>query len=163
RRVLLGSKTTCGQAQTMSALPPKADNDGRMLDVRFVPKADILHCGKERRYSITSSAAVSDAYGIASYRDSSPSSLHKKCCTGSYREDHFLRTCLRIVSRSLPQNICAATNNVGTPNAPRRNASSAAAARTRSVSGSSSVAQNKSAARPIFSANAIQTVSSIGP
>jgi hypothetical protein len=26
-------------------------------DVRFVPKADILHCGKERRYSITSSAA----------------------------------------------------------------------------------------------------------
>ena len=25
-------------------------------DVRFVPKADILRCGKERRYSITSSA-----------------------------------------------------------------------------------------------------------
>src|SRR5262245_15843197 len=58
--------------------------------------------------------------------------------------------------------ICAPTKNVGTPNAPRRKASSAAAARTRSVSGSSSVAQNKSAARPISSANAIQTVSSIG-
>jgi hypothetical protein len=25
----------------MSALPPKADIDGRRLDVRFVPKADI--------------------------------------------------------------------------------------------------------------------------
>src|SRR6516164_9249846 len=80
----------------------------------------------------------------------------------SYREGHFLRTCLRIVSRSLPQNICSPTKNVGTPNAPRRKASSAAAARTRSVSGSSSVAQNKSAARPISSANAIQMVSSIG-
>jgi len=33
----------------------------------------------------------------------------------SYREGHFLRTCLRIVSRSLPQNICAPTKNVGTP------------------------------------------------
>jgi len=54
----------------------------------------------------------------------------------SYREGHFLRTCLRIVSRSLPQNICSPTKNVGTPNAPRRKASSAAAARTRSVSGS---------------------------
>src|SRR5262249_37619832 len=77
----------------------------------------------------------------------------------SDREGLFLRTCLRIVSRSLPQNICAPTKNVGTPNAPRRKASSAAAARTRSVSGSPSVAQNKSAARPISSANAIQTVS----
>jgi hypothetical protein len=40
----------------MSALPPKADILESRLDVRFVPKADILHCGKERRYSITSSA-----------------------------------------------------------------------------------------------------------
>jgi hypothetical protein len=39
-----------------SALPPKADIAGRQLNVRFVPKADTLRCGKERRYSITSSA-----------------------------------------------------------------------------------------------------------
>jgi len=30
----------------MSALPPKADIAGRQLDVCFVPKADILHCGR---------------------------------------------------------------------------------------------------------------------
>jgi hypothetical protein len=41
----------------MSALPPKADIGTQPRNVRFVPKADILHCGKERRYSITSSAA----------------------------------------------------------------------------------------------------------
>jgi hypothetical protein len=29
-----------------------------LSNVRFVPKADILRCGKERRYSITSSAVV---------------------------------------------------------------------------------------------------------
>jgi hypothetical protein len=40
----------------MSALPPKADMDQQGYDVRFVPKADILRCGKKRRYSITSSA-----------------------------------------------------------------------------------------------------------
>jgi len=28
---------------TMPAIPPKADIDGRSPDVRFVPKADILH------------------------------------------------------------------------------------------------------------------------
>jgi hypothetical protein len=27
-------------------LPPKADIAGRQLDVRFVPKADILRCSK---------------------------------------------------------------------------------------------------------------------
>jgi len=43
--------------RAMSALPPKADIGTRSRNVRFVPKADILHCGKERRYSITSSAA----------------------------------------------------------------------------------------------------------
>jgi hypothetical protein len=31
----------------MSALPPKADIDGRCLDVRFVPKADIPRCGED--------------------------------------------------------------------------------------------------------------------
>jgi hypothetical protein len=33
----------------MSALPPKADITGRIFDVRFVPEADILRCGEERR------------------------------------------------------------------------------------------------------------------
>ena len=41
----------------MSALPLKADIVRHGGNVRFVPKADILHCGKERRYSITSSAS----------------------------------------------------------------------------------------------------------
>jgi hypothetical protein len=41
-------------------------------DVRFVPKADILQCGKERRYSITSSAGghkagVAGGYNYANY------------------------------------------------------------------------------------------------
>src|SRR6516225_286566 len=35
---------------------PKADIGTQPRDVCFVPKADILRCGKERRYSITSSA-----------------------------------------------------------------------------------------------------------
>ena len=42
----------------MSALPPKADMDLDGRDVRFVPKADILRCGKERRYLLTSSAVA---------------------------------------------------------------------------------------------------------
>src|SRR5215471_12462051 len=33
-------------------------------DVRFVPKADILHCRIERRYSITSSAIASTPGGM---------------------------------------------------------------------------------------------------
>ena len=41
----------------MSALPPKADIGTQSRDVRFVPKADILHCGKKHCYSITSSAS----------------------------------------------------------------------------------------------------------
>jgi hypothetical protein len=48
--------TVEGLVCAISALPPKADIAGRQLDVRFVPKADILRRGKERRYSITSSA-----------------------------------------------------------------------------------------------------------
>ena len=37
----------------MSALPPKADIDRARRDVRFVPKADMVRCGQERRYSIS--------------------------------------------------------------------------------------------------------------
>jgi hypothetical protein len=55
----LGHKRTPSAltAIVMSALPPKADIADAMRNVRFVPKADILRCGKERRYSITSSAS----------------------------------------------------------------------------------------------------------
>jgi hypothetical protein len=38
----LGQKQTFSYSNAMSALPPKADIAGRRLDVRFVPKADIL-------------------------------------------------------------------------------------------------------------------------
>ena len=48
----------------MSALPPKADIAECDWDVRFVPKADILRCGKERRYSITSSAVADLPVGV---------------------------------------------------------------------------------------------------
>jgi hypothetical protein len=41
----------------MSALPPKADIAAGQIDVRFVPKADILRCGGVWRYSITSLTA----------------------------------------------------------------------------------------------------------
>jgi len=52
----LGQKQTLRHLKPMSALPPKADIGTQPRDVRFVPKADILHCSKERLYSITSSA-----------------------------------------------------------------------------------------------------------
>ena len=42
----LGQKRTFRDAEAMSALPPKADIDEQGCDVRFVPKADILRCGK---------------------------------------------------------------------------------------------------------------------
>jgi hypothetical protein len=42
----LGQKQTFGPFIARSALPPKADIAGQQLDVRFVPKADILRCGK---------------------------------------------------------------------------------------------------------------------
>ena len=50
--------------QCMSALPPKADIRCRDRHVRVVPKADILRCDIERRYSITSSARTSSESGI---------------------------------------------------------------------------------------------------
>jgi hypothetical protein len=37
----LGQKRTFLRSVAMSAIPPKADIDGRSPDVRFVPKADI--------------------------------------------------------------------------------------------------------------------------
>src|SRR5262249_28266666 len=52
----IGSISTFRNVRPMSALPPKADIGTQPRDVRFVPKADILHCEKERGYSITSSA-----------------------------------------------------------------------------------------------------------
>ena len=42
----LGEKQTLGRSIAMSAIPPKADIDGRSPDVRFVPKADILRRGR---------------------------------------------------------------------------------------------------------------------
>src|SRR6516225_3633290 len=59
----LGQKQTLRHLQPMSALPPKADIGTQPRDVRFVPKADIPRCGKERRHSITSSAVASSAGG----------------------------------------------------------------------------------------------------
>ena len=53
-----GHKRTLTRLFRVSALPPKADIAERGWYVRFVPKADILHCSIERRYSITSSARV---------------------------------------------------------------------------------------------------------
>jgi hypothetical protein len=52
----LGQKQTSEGVWAMSALPPKVDMDQHDCDVRFVPKAGILHCSTERGYSITSSA-----------------------------------------------------------------------------------------------------------
>jgi hypothetical protein len=52
----LGQEQTSRGRAPMSALPLKADIARQPRDVRFVPKADILRCGKRCRYSITSSA-----------------------------------------------------------------------------------------------------------
>jgi hypothetical protein len=59
----LGQKQTSGHLQPTSALPPKADIGTQSWNVRFVPKTDILQCGKERRYSIISSAVASNVCG----------------------------------------------------------------------------------------------------
>ena len=59
----LGQKQTLRHFQSMSALPPKADIGTQPRNVCFVPKADILRCGKERRYSIISSAVASSVCG----------------------------------------------------------------------------------------------------
>jgi len=58
-----GQKQTSGHLQPTSALPPKADIGTQSWNVRFVPKTDILQCGKERRYSIISSAVASNVCG----------------------------------------------------------------------------------------------------
>ena len=56
-------KSKLQRVRLMSALPPKADIDGNDGNVRFVPKADILRCGKQDAYSITSSARASNVGG----------------------------------------------------------------------------------------------------
>jgi hypothetical protein len=65
----LGQKRTSEHVQSMSALPPKADMEQHGRNVRFVPKADILHCGIERRYSITSSARTRSVGGTPRERN----------------------------------------------------------------------------------------------
>src|SRR5262249_250779 len=45
----LGQKQTLGHVRIVSALPPKADIETQSRDVRFVPKADILHCNRKSR------------------------------------------------------------------------------------------------------------------
>ena len=50
----VGQKRAISSGRAMSALPPKADIDECDWHVRFVPKADILHCGRDWRYSMTS-------------------------------------------------------------------------------------------------------------
>jgi hypothetical protein len=67
----------------MSALPPKADIAERDRNVRFVPKANILQCGRNWHYSITSSARSSiddgtsrPSEGIISYCGLCPLSGH---------------------------------------------------------------------------------------
>ena len=48
----------------MSAIPLKADIDRKRRGVCFVPKADIPRCGRDWRYSITSSAVARRVCGI---------------------------------------------------------------------------------------------------
>jgi len=52
----MGQKQTLHRILEMSALPPGADIEIQSRDVRFVPIADILPCGEQAPYSITSSA-----------------------------------------------------------------------------------------------------------
>jgi hypothetical protein len=53
----------------MSALPPKADIRRGNHDVGFVPKADILQCGRNWRYSITNRISViSVRAGVRAYQ-----------------------------------------------------------------------------------------------
>ena len=54
----LGQKQTWKRVRVMSALPPKADISSVLWDVRFVPKADILRCGKEVEVGQESDSAV---------------------------------------------------------------------------------------------------------
>jgi hypothetical protein len=79
----LGQKQTWHPEIATSALPPKADIAGRQLDVRFVPKAVILRCSTERRYSITSSARPSNG--------SSPQA--QGCADFVYKEAITARIC----------------------------------------------------------------------
>src|SRR6516165_7113473 len=67
-RVLMsakGQKRTLQCILVMSALPPKADIGTQSRNVRFVPGADILRCGRDRPHSITSSARARTDGGTA--------------------------------------------------------------------------------------------------
>ena len=44
----------------MSALPPKADITRVLPDVRYVPKADILRCGKKSEPAVLASRVILD-------------------------------------------------------------------------------------------------------
>jgi len=61
----LGQKRTSPYVRVVSALPPIADISEVLWNVRFVPKADILRCGIERRYSIISSAVICRIMGTS--------------------------------------------------------------------------------------------------
>ena len=54
--VRFGSKADIAAPPTNVCFTPKSRTSELSLEIRFVPTADILRCGKERRYSITSSA-----------------------------------------------------------------------------------------------------------
>ena len=84
----MGQKRTFTHLRPMSALPPpKADIGTRSRNVRFVPYADMLRCGRDWRYSITSSARASRVGGtsrpsvLAVFRLTTSSKL-VGCCTG---------------------------------------------------------------------------------
>jgi hypothetical protein len=54
----LGQKQTSKRVRAMSALPPKADIEAQSRYVSFVPKADVLRCGKEPVASLGLSAVA---------------------------------------------------------------------------------------------------------
>src|SRR6516162_2217885 len=74
------------QYQYVCAEPPKADMDQHRCDVRFVPKADILRCGRDC-YSITSSA---------------PANRRKGRYRADWRNDHSYLT-LHQIGRHFPK------------------------------------------------------------
>jgi len=59
----LGHKRTLGHRRLMSAFPPKGDIGTQSWNICFVPKADILRCSRDWRYSITWSALASSDCG----------------------------------------------------------------------------------------------------
>jgi hypothetical protein len=62
RMSLKGQKQTSRQVGLMSALPPKADIDGRRLDVRFVPLAEVRPSRSEPRRVERVGDTIDDAH-----------------------------------------------------------------------------------------------------